>query len=133
LALGGALVEDLYAEFKHGSVATLKASRGLDTFERLIAGDEGARRLGEVGLVPALSHVARTGVLFRNPLLDRNAASHVAFGQSPSYAPQRPKHGAAGESAMHIDCMLGHPSMQVDGITPAGSCIPVMREGDFVL
>jgi aminopeptidase len=133
LALGGVLVEDLYAEFKHGSVTTLRASRGLETFERLIAGDEGARRLGEVGLVPAHSRLASAGLLFWNPLLDRNAASHVAFGQSPSSALQRLEHSVANESAMHIDCMLGHPSMQVDGITPTGSAIPVMREGAFVL
>lgn len=138
LVLGGTIVQNLYAEFENGTVSVVKADRGLDVFERLIASDEGSSRLGQVGLVPSSSRIARTGILFWNALLDRNAASHVAFGQGPAgcvsaCASSQTQDGGANESSMHIDCMLGHDSMQVDGITRAGDAVPIMRKGEFVI
>jgi aminopeptidase len=136
LALGGTVVEHLYAEFDRGLLTTVRADRGLEAFEQLIAGDAGARRLGEVGLVPASARIARTGLSFWNPLFDRHAASHVAFGQSPLAGAGRPgsanEGGGANQSAMHIDCALGHAAMQVDGVTRSGDVVPVMRDGAFV-
>ena len=46
--------------------------------------DEGARRLGEVALVPHSSPIASSGLLFFNTLFDENAASHIALGQAYS-------------------------------------------------
>jgi aminopeptidase len=136
LALGGAVVENLYAVFDHGALMTTTADRGLEAFQQLIAADGGAGKLGEVGLVPASSRVARTGISFRNPLFDRNAASHVAFGQSPVAGVDRRVSstdlGGANDSAMHIDCALGHAAMHVDGVTRSGDVVPVMRDGAFV-
>jgi len=136
LAPGGTVVENLYAEFEHGALTMMKADRGIEAFEQLIAGDAGARRLGEVGLVAASSRVARAGVSFWNPLFDRNAASHVAFGQSPAAGVGGPasaqERSGANQSAMHIDCALGHAAMQVDGITRSGDVVPIMRNGAFV-
>jgi aminopeptidase len=136
LALGGTVVENLYAEFDRGALTTMKADRGLEGFQQLIAADEGARRLGEIGLVPASSRVARTGISFWNALFDRNAASHVAFGQSPAAGVDQrassTRASGANQSAMHIDCALGHAMMQVDGVTQSGDTVPVMRDGEFV-
>jgi hypothetical protein len=33
---------------------------------------------------------------------------------------------------MRIDCMLGHTSMHVNGITRASQALPVMGPGEFV-
>ena len=33
---------------------------------------------------------------------------------------------------MRIDCMLGHSSMHIEGITRAGQALSVMRRGEFV-
>ena len=52
--------------------------------ERMIDTDEGARRLGEVALVPHSSPIASSGLLFLNTLFDENAASHIALGQAYS-------------------------------------------------
>ena len=43
--------------------------------------DEGARRLGEVALVPHSSPISKSGLLFFNTLFDENAACHIALGQ----------------------------------------------------
>lgn len=131
IALAGTVVENLHAEFDRGVLTKLSADRGLETFERLVADDERARRLGEVGLVPASSRLARAGIRFWNPLLDRNSASHLAFGTSRN-RPNQPENESADERTVHIDCMFGSDSMDVDGITQAGEVLPLMRAGEFV-
>ena len=52
--------------------------------QKLIDTDDGARRLGEVALVPHSSPIAASGLLFFNTLFDENAACHIALGQSYS-------------------------------------------------
>ena len=136
LALGGAIVEDLHLTFRGGRVVETRATRGKEMVDVLLSSDDGASRLGEVGLVPGSSVIARKNVLFYNTLLDENAASHVAFGQSYSacLAPDGvPERDGANQSALHIDCMLGHDRMDVDGILPGGEALPLMRAGEFTL
>ena len=41
----------------------------------------GARRLGEVALVPHSSPISASGLLFYNTLFDENASCHIALGQ----------------------------------------------------
>ena len=60
------------------------ATRGEKVLRKLIETDDGARRLGEVALVPHSSPIASSGQLFLNTLFDENAASHIALGQSYS-------------------------------------------------
>ena len=43
--------------------------------------DEGARRLGEVALVPDSSPISQSNILFYNTLFDENAACHITLGQ----------------------------------------------------
>jgi len=50
----------------------------------MISTDDGARRLGEVALVPHSSPIAHSGILFWSTLFDENAASHIALGQAYS-------------------------------------------------
>jgi aminopeptidase len=136
LALGGVVVDGLVATFRGGTAERIEARAGREMLEGLLSGDAGARRLGEVGLVPRSSPVARKGVLFYNTLLDENAASHIAFGQSyPACVEAGQDREAAGAntSALHIDCMIGHDTMDVDGVLKDGERRAIMRAGDFVL
>ena len=106
----------------------------------MIATDDGARRLGEVALVPAASPIAQTGLLFLNTLFDENAASHIALGQS--YSKCFTDDGAAGAEALrarganssliHVDWMIGSPQVDVDGIADDGTAEPLMRAGAWV-
>ena len=140
LALAGTLVDNLCVEFRDGTVVSVKAGKGQEIFEKLISCDAGARRLGEVGLVPNSSPISRSGILFYNALLDENAASHLAFGQSYAaclaaefQSANTPEEAGANQSSIHIDCMLGNGSMSVDGISGTGRAEPVMRGGEFVI
>lgn len=136
----GTLIENIEVRFEGGRIVEAKASAGEDVLNRLISTDEGARRLGEVALVPHNSPIAQSGILFWNTLFDENAASHIALGQAYSTCiiggekmsgEELAKLGA-NESLIHVDWMIGSDAMDVDGIAADGSAEPLMRHGAWV-
>lgn len=136
LAYGGQVVEEIFARFEGGVAVEVRAKHG-EAFLKALEADEGARRLGEVALVPASSPVAKTGLLFLETLLDENAASHLAFGQSyaetiPGEREERLVRGG-NESQIHIDWMVGSPEMDVDGLYEDGTRVALMRRGEWVV
>jgi len=136
----GTLIEGIEVRFEAGAIVEARARRGQAVLERMIATDEGARRLGEVALVPAASPIAQTGLLFLNTMFDENAASHIALGQS--YSKCFTDGGAAGAEALrgrganssliHVDWMIGSAEVDVDGIAADGTAEPLMRRGAWV-
>ena len=140
LAYQGTLIENIEVRFESGAIVQARARTGQPVLERMLATDEGARRLGEVALVPAASPIARTGLLFFNTLFDENAASHIALGQS--YSKCFTDGGAEGKEALqargantsliHVDWMIGSPHIDVDGITQDGTAEALMRAGAWV-
>ena len=136
----GTLIQDIAVRFEAGTIVQASARTGDDVLQRMISADEGARRLGEVALVPVSSPIARSGLLFYNTLFDENAACHIALGQSYSRCfTDRGKAGSealaargANRSLIHVDWMIGSPQVDVDGITAEGSHEPLIRNGDFV-
>jgi len=136
----GTLIEGIEVRFEAGAIVQARARRGQEVLERMIATDDGARRLGEVALVPAASPIAQTGLLFLNTLFDENAASHIALGQS--YSKCFADGGAAGADALrtrganssliHVDWMIGSSQVDVDGIAADGTAEPLMRAGAWV-
>lgn len=140
LSLRGQIVDKIEIEFKDGVAIRATAGQGDETLQRLLSTDEGAKRLGEVALVPNSSKVAEAGILFYNSLYDENAASHIALGASYSEnlegieemsEDQRLAHGA-NDSLIHVDWMIGSGEMDVDGVARNGSTTPLMRSGEWV-
>ena len=136
----GTLIENIRCEFADGKIVKATASAGEEALNKLISTDDGARRLGEVALVPDDSPIAQSGILFWNTLFDENAASHIALGQAYSTCLI---HGekmsneelatlGANESLIHVDWMIGGPTMNIDGISSIGIAEPLMRNGDWV-
>ena len=82
LSYQGTLIEDIAVRFEAGRIVQSTARTGHEVLERVLGTDEGARRLGEVALVPHSSPISASGLLFFNTLFDENAASHIALGQS---------------------------------------------------
>ena len=106
---------------------------------RVLDSDEGARRLGEVALVPHSSPISQSGLLFYNTLFDENAASHIALGQCYSKCFRDGANlskddvvSRGGNSSMiHIDWMIGSNEIDVDGIASDGTNTPVFRKGEW--
>ena len=140
LSYQGTLIKDIAVEFEAGRIVHAQASAGLDVLEKVLGTDEGARRLGEVALVPNSSPISRTGLLFFNTLFDENAASHIALGQAyrtcltggTTAPPDELARRGANSSLIHIDWMIGSGEIDVDGILPGGTSEPVMRLGEWV-
>src|ERR1700722_5942097 len=53
----GTMIEDISVRFEGGKIAEAHAARGEQVLQRMIETDEGARRLGEVSLVPHSSPI----------------------------------------------------------------------------
>ncbi len=136
----GTLMENIRCEFKAGKIVKATATAGEAALQKLISTDEGAARLGEVALVPHNSPIAQSGILFWNTLFDENAASHIALGQAYSTCLIDGEKMSAAElaalgandSLIHVDWMIGGPTMNVDGIHANGAVEPLIRNGDWV-
>jgi aminopeptidase len=136
----GTLMEEIAVRFDKGRIVEAHAKTGDEVLQRMISTDDGARRLGEVALVPHSSPIAQSGVLFWNTLFDENAASHIALGQAYSTcliggekmdeATLASK--GANSSLIHVDWMIGSGKMDVDGIDTNGNPQPLMRQGEWV-
>lgn len=139
LAHQGTLIDDIQVRFEAGRIVEAKASRGEEVLLKVLDTDEGARRLGEVALVPHSSPISASGVLFFNTLFDENASCHIALGQCITKcfvdgANLRPEQIAAqggNSSLIHIDWMIGSSEIDIDGIRADGSSVPVMRKGEW--
>jgi aminopeptidase len=136
----GTLIENIRCRFEGGKIVEATASAGEDVLNRLISTDDGARRLGEVALVPASSPIAASKILYWSTLFDENAASHIALGQAYSTclingekkADEELAALGANSSLIHVDWMIGSAEMDVDGISSDGTSEPLMRGGEWV-
>jgi aminopeptidase len=139
LSYGGSLIEDFTVTFENGKIVNVTAKKNEAILRKLVDTDEGARRLGEVALVPASSPIATRGHLFYNTLFDENASCHIAIGRGYRFTLTGGEEltdeefSAAGgnTSITHVDFMIGSPQMDIDGIREDGTREPVMRSGEW--
>jgi aminopeptidase len=138
LALRGGMVEGLELRLSGGEIVEARAAKGEDILRAELEIDDGARRLGELALVDASSRVGETEIVFRNTLFDENAASHIAFGAGLAWTiedlPADQRDGdALNVSQTHVDFMVGARDVEVDGVEPSGTAVPLLRDGAWQL
>jgi len=139
LSYGGTLIDGFSLRFAAGAVVEMKADKGEAVLKRLLEADAGARRLGEVALVPHSSPISQSGLLFFNTLFDENAASHVALGNaykftmesSESMTQEDFEKAGGNRSSIHVDFMIGSGELDVDGVLANGTSEPLMRKGEW--
>jgi aminopeptidase len=133
------VIEGIEVRFAAGRIVEARAQKGEAAFLKLIDSDEGARRLGEVALVPHASPISDSGLLFYNTLFDENAACHIALGQcyskcfldGASLSKDQIAAQGGNSSIIHVDWMIGSGDVDIDGITADGSQVPVFRKGGW--
>ena len=139
LSHGGTLIDGIAVRFEAGRIVEARASRGEAVFAELLETDEGARRIGEVALVPHSSPISASGLLFLNTLFDENAACHIALGQCYSkcfrdgatLSPDVIAARGGNSSAIHVDWMIGSDRIDIDGVRADGTRVPVFRAGEW--
>ena len=139
LAHQGTLIDGIEMRFQDGRITEARATKGEAVLLKVLDTDEGARRLGEVALVPHSSPISQSGLLFYNTLFDENAACHIALGQCYSkcfidgaqLSPAQIAAQGGNASLIHIDWMIGSGDIDIDGIAADGSKVPVFRKGEW--
>lgn len=137
LSHGGSRVEDFSFTFRDGAVADFAARVGAETLESILSTDEGARRLGEIALIPADSPIARMGLLFYNTLFDENASCHFALGRGyaecvrggEALSEEALLDAGVNQSLTHVDFMVGTEDLRIEGLTASGRSVPVFANG----
>ena len=136
----GTLIDNIRVVFEKGSITDAKASKGETVLKKVLESDEGARRLGEVALVPNSSPISNSGLLFYNTLFDENAACHIALGQCYSkcfkgetnLSLSEIRERGGNSSMIHIDWMIGSGEIDIDGFGKNGEIVPIFRKGEWV-
>jgi aminopeptidase len=138
--IGFGRTEGLTVRFEQGRAVRVDATRGADHARAQMATDPGAARLGEVALVDGSSPVGRSGMVFGDILIDENATSHIAWGDAYAFTmPDLPADKDAqialgfNRSDVHQDAMIGGPEVDVFGIDPSGTEVPVIDADAWVL
>jgi aminopeptidase len=139
LSYQGSLIDGIAVRFDAGRIVEAKAVRGEDVLMKTLDADEGARRLGEVALVPDSSPISKSGLTFFNTLFDENAACHIAIGQCYSecfvggakLTPEEIAARGGNKSMIHIDWMIGSDKIDIDGLEANGGRTPIFRKGEW--
>ncbi len=139
LSYQGSLIDQIAVRFEEGRIVEAKAARGEEVLLKVLDTDEGARRLGEVALVPHSSPISQSGILFYNTLFDENASCHIALGQcyskcfldGASLTPEQIAAQGGNKSFIHIDWMIGSGEVDIDGVHEDGRRVPVFRKGEW--
>jgi aminopeptidase len=119
-APGGVDVEDIELELREGRVVGARAARGQDYLRQTLATDDGASRLGELGIGtnPGIDRPIGA-ILFDEKI---GGTVHLAVGRS------YPETGGVNESAVHWDMIC---DLRAGGTLSADGEV-VQRDGVFV-
>lgn len=141
LNYNGNLIDDFYLKFENGVVVDFDAKTGYETLKNMLEADEGAKRLGEVALVPYHSPISETKILFYETLFDENASCHLALGKAYPTCIENGENmneeelleNGVNDSIIHVDFMIGDETTEIVGISYDGSKTQIFKNGDFVI
>jgi aminopeptidase len=139
LSYQGTLIDGIAVRFEAGRIVDAKAQRGEEVLRKVLDTDEGARRLGEVALVPYSSPISKSGLMFFNTLFDENAACHIAVGQryakcfvdGDKLSAEEIAARGGNKSMIHIDWMIGSEMIDIDELDGNGARTAVFRKGEW--
>lgn len=139
LNYGGNLINNFSLTFKDGKVVDFTAEEGYEVLKDLLDLDEGAKRLGEVALVPHDSPISNSNIIFYNTLFDENASCHFALGKAyptnlkggPDMKEEELDKAGVNDSLTHVDFMVGTEDLSIIGETRDGEKVQVFENGNW--
>ena len=138
LSYQGQLIENFWIRFENGSAVEWDAESGKEVLDRMLTMDEGARRLGEVALIPVSSPINQSGILFYETLFDENASCHLAMGRGYNdcleghmdMTNEECQALGINDSMIHVDFMIGADDMEITGYKN-GVATPIFVNGEW--
>ncbi len=138
LVVSGSTINELTLRIEGGEVREVHAAdHHRELLERIVESDPGARRLGEVALVPQDSPVARLRRPYYNTLFDGNSSCHLALGRAYRFcldgaeelSEEEFRASGGNISTVHIDFMVGSDRLDVWGVNADGSEVGLLSKG----
>ncbi|MGM0395610.1 MAG: aminopeptidase [Bacillota bacterium] len=137
----GNIIDGFKLRFKDGEIVEYSAQKGEEFLSELFQMDEGAKRLGEVALVPFSSPIEKAGILFLNTLFDENASCHFAFGKAypttikngPEMSDKELAEHGVNNSLTHVDFMIGTSDLSIVGTTESGEKVQIFKDGEWTV
>ncbi len=137
----GNIIDGMDFVFENGKVVEYNAKVGKETLDIIMTADENSVRLGEVAIVGDDSAISNTGILFKETLYDENASCHFAFGNAygenvvngHELSSEQKVEIGMNESNIHVDFMVGGPSLSITGYKKDGTAVAILRDGNWVV
>lgn len=139
LSYNGTIIDGFKLTFKNGEVVDFHAEKGEAVLKSLLETDAGARRLGEVALVPFDSPISNRKTIFYNTLFDENASCHLALGAAYAFnlkggtqmSEDELKNHGLNDSLTHVDFMIGSEDLTIYGVTENGEEELLFENGNW--
>lgn len=139
LSHNGNIIDGFKLTFKDGEVVEFEAEQGEAVLRDLLSTDDGAKRLGEVALVPDDSPISNRNTIFYNTLFDENASCHIALGAAYAFnlkggtemTTEEKIDKGLNDSLIHVDFMIGSADLTIYGITEGGAKELVFENGNW--
>ncbi|MEJ7461215.1 aminopeptidase [Staphylococcus warneri] len=139
LSFNGNIIDGFTLTFKDGEIIDFKADKGEDVLRDLLDTDEGAKRLGEVALVPDDSPISNRNTIFYNTLFDENASCHLAIGSAYGFnieggtemTTEEKIASGLNDSNVHEDFMIGSADLTIYGILEDDTKELVFENGNW--
>ncbi len=105
---GGEVIDGIDLHFAKGRVVRATATRNYEHLQQLLDTDDGAARLGEIAVLGSAVGLPeppwnRARAIFHHPILDENAANHVALGAAYPFCHRGWLKFSANRSLIHLD------------------------------
>lgn len=139
LIYNGIKIDRFWMRFEGGRVVDYGAEQGFEALKSIFERNEGADRLGEVALISKNTPIRETETLFYHTLYDENASCHLALGigfpecYEGGYemsVEELAEHGV-NNATTHVDFMIGTDDMDITGIMPDGTEVPIFVNGQW--
>lgn len=135
----GQKIDGIYLKFSQGVVVDYDAQVGKEALKTLLETDNGAKRLGEVALVPFDSPISNTNKIFMETLFDENAACHLALGKAyptsiaggDTMDATTLANSGMNDSMIHVDFMIGDSATNIIGYDEKGEEHTIFCHGNW--
>ncbi len=123
---------------RYGEVVNVEGE-GKAVVEKLLAIDDGAKYIGEIGLVPSDAVLYQLNTLFFYQPFDENSASHVALGNAYPMAVKSQEKNIdrlmethqLNRSRLHLDIPIGTDDLTITGLKDGQDSVEIFKDGTY--